>query len=47
VSKIDIDGQPEIAICPSKPEVYDRYHYNPDSKPGVFDQGELAENVNK
>jgi len=26
---------------------YDRYHYNFDGKPGVFDQSELAESVNK
>ena len=26
---------------------YDRYHYNFDGKPGVFDQGELAESVTK
>jgi len=41
-------------MWPSKPEVlisprlrqYDRYHYNSDGKPAVFDQGERAESVN-
>jgi len=50
--KCDIDGQPEIAIWPSKPEVlispkvrYDRYRQNFNGKPAIFDHCELEANV--
>ena len=47
--------QPEIAMWPSTQEVYtyvsdsmtDIIHYNSDGKLEVFDQGKLAESVNK
>jgi len=51
-NKCDIDRQVEIAVWPSKKKYlnlwqYDRYRYNSDGKPGVFNQGKLAESVNK